>query len=59
MIYFVTNKRPLSYNSKKSKYQNQLRGEYDRYFKHLYAGIPLSGDLSIRIFYGVYKEKAG
>lgn len=55
MICFVTDKRPISYNSrKKSTYQKELKKAFEAY-KALYSQLPLRGNYHriLFIFIGI------
>lgn len=58
MICFVTDKKPISYNSnKKSKFQSELQTAFAPY-KKLYPQLPLKGELSSNIVY-IHKDAKG
>lgn len=52
-VYFVTNSKPASYNSaNKTKYEGQLRSEFDDKYSSCYSGLPTSEtNLKARIIY--------
>ena len=55
-IFFITNRCPLSYNSKnRSRYQDILRTDFSNFISQ-YPSIPLNASLYSKIIY-IYKPR--